>query len=110
MLMDNISQFSAGYLSKLVWCCTSMAVLNVRNLPEEIHAKLRVRAAKAGRSMEAEARAILTAVILKNQPPISHTDLQKWVTQLYGDYKPNQVVETLIAERRQEAAGEFVSE
>ena len=33
-----------------------MAVLNIRNLPDEVHAKLRVRAAKAGRSMEAEAR------------------------------------------------------
>ena len=87
-----------------------MAVLNVRNLPEEIHVKLRVRAAKAGRSMEAEARAILTAVILKNQPPTSPVDLQKWVDQLYGDNKPKQVVETLIAARREEAATESVPE
>ncbi len=83
-----------------------MAVLNIRNLPEEIHAKLRVRAAMAGRSMEAEARAILTAVILNNQTPSSPIDLQEWVTQLYGVYKPTQVAETLIAERRQEAAEE----
>ena len=41
-----------------------MAVLNIRNLPDEVHVKLRVRAAKAGRSMEAEAREILTAVVL----------------------------------------------
>jgi plasmid stability protein len=40
-----------------------MAILNVRNLPDDVHAKLRVRAAKAGRSMEAEARAILIAAI-----------------------------------------------
>ena len=32
-----------------------MATLNICRLPEDIHAKLRVRAAKAGRSMEAEA-------------------------------------------------------
>jgi plasmid stability protein len=32
-----------------------MATLNIRRLPEDVHAKLRVRAAKAGRSMEAEA-------------------------------------------------------
>jgi plasmid stability protein len=29
-----------------------MATLNIRRLPEDVHAKLRVRAAKAGRSME----------------------------------------------------------
>jgi Antitoxin FitA-like, ribbon-helix-helix len=83
-----------------------MAVLNIRNLPDEVHAKLRVRAAEAGRSMEAEARAILTAVILKNQTPTSPSDLQEWVSQLYGVYKPTNAVETLLAERREDAASE----
>ena len=41
-----------------------MAVLNIRKLPDEIHRRLRLRAAKAGRSMEAEARAILTEVCM----------------------------------------------
>ena len=36
-----------------------MAVLTVRNLPEETHRALRVRAANHGRSTEAEVRAIL---------------------------------------------------
>ncbi len=36
-----------------------MASITVRNLPEETHRALRVRAAKAGRSTEAEIRAIL---------------------------------------------------
>ena len=83
-----------------------MAVLNIRNLPDEVHAKLRVRAAKAGRSMEAEAREILTAVILQNQPLTTPTELQEWVTELYGAYKPSNVVGTLIAERREEAESE----
>ena len=39
-----------------------MATLTVRNLPDEALAKLRVRAAQHGRSMEAEARDVLTAV------------------------------------------------
>ena len=30
----------------------AMATLNIRKLPEDVHAKLRVRAAKVGRSME----------------------------------------------------------
>lgn len=36
-----------------------MAMLTVRNLPEEVHRALRVRAAGHGRSTEAEVRAIL---------------------------------------------------
>ena len=36
-----------------------MASVTVRNLPEETHRALRVRAAMAGRSTEAEIRAIL---------------------------------------------------
>lgn len=36
-----------------------MAVVSVRNLPEETHRALRLRAARHGRSTEAEIRAIL---------------------------------------------------
>jgi antitoxin FitA len=39
-----------------------MAILTIRNLPDEVHTKLRMRAAQAGRSMEAEVRAVLVAV------------------------------------------------
>ena len=39
------------------WC--HMASLNVRNLSERTHKALRIRAARHGRSMEAEIRAIL---------------------------------------------------
>lgn len=36
-----------------------MATLTVRGLDDELHARLRIRAAQHGRSMEAEVRAIL---------------------------------------------------
>jgi plasmid stability protein len=36
-----------------------MAVLTVRNLPDEVHRALRMRAAEHGRSTEAEVRTIL---------------------------------------------------
>lgn len=36
-----------------------MAMLTVRNLPDKVHRALRVRAARHGRSTEAEVRAIL---------------------------------------------------
>ena len=39
-----------------------MSSITVRNLPEETHRALRVRAAMAGRSTEAEVRSILESV------------------------------------------------
>ncbi len=43
-----------------------MGNLSVRNLPEEIHRALRMRAARNGRSTEAEIRAILEETV---RPP-----------------------------------------
>ena len=40
-----------------------MAALNIRNLDETVKRRLQVRAARHGRSMEAEARAILTEAV-----------------------------------------------
>lgn len=40
-----------------------MAVLTVRNLPDEVHRALRIRAARHGRSTEAEVRAILASAV-----------------------------------------------
>ena len=45
--------------SKLI----TMAMLTVRNLPDEVHRALRVRAALNGQSMEAEVREILESAI-----------------------------------------------
>jgi plasmid stability protein len=83
-----------------------MAVLNIRNLPRKVHMRLRVRAAKASRSMEAEARAILTEACMKPDPSVSARALQEWVDHLYGKKKPKNVVDVLIAERRRESARE----
>ena len=44
-----------------------MAMLTVRNLPDEIHRALRSRAAKHGHSMEAEVRAILESAVAGEQ-------------------------------------------
>ena len=41
-----------------------MAMLTVRNLPDEVHRALRVSAARRGRSTEAEVRAILQETVL----------------------------------------------
>ncbi|RGE21155.1 plasmid stabilization protein [Leucobacter sp. wl10] len=44
-----------------------MAVLTVRNVPDEVHRALRVRAAEHGRSAEAEVREILRAAVVPSQ-------------------------------------------
>jgi antitoxin FitA len=45
-----------------------MATLTIRGLDEQIHARLRVRAAQHGRSMEAEVRAILADRLAPSAP------------------------------------------
>ncbi|MDO4681644.1 MAG: plasmid stabilization protein [Lautropia sp.] len=40
-----------------------MAVLTVRNVPDDVHRALRVQAARHGRSTEAEVREILAAAV-----------------------------------------------
>ena len=83
-----------------------MAALTIRNLPDEVRERLRLRAAKAGRSMEAEIRAILTEASLAESRRSSADALQAWVNELYGKKKPDGVVDDLIAERRREASSE----
>lgn len=83
-----------------------MPVLNIRNLPSEVHAGLRVRAARAGRSMEAEARAILTRAVLQAEGRRGAAQLPSWVDELYATGKPAGVVDDLLAERRRESERE----
>jgi plasmid stability protein len=91
-----------------------MAVLNIRNLPDEMHRRLRVRAAEHGRSMEAEARAILAEALAGDARTASSREstsakvreLQAFIDKLYGGNKPKNVVDEFIAERRREAARE----
>ena len=85
-----------------------MAALNIRNLPEDVHRRLRVRAARNGRSMEAEARLILEQAV-RDEAALVRADgsaLQERVAELYGRRLPAGVVDELLAERRQEAERE----
>lgn len=46
-----------------------MAILTVRNVPDDVHRALRLRAAQHGRSTEAEVREIL-ATVVKPEPRV----------------------------------------
>lgn len=58
-----------------------MANLTIRNLPDDVRDRLRLRAAEHGRSMEAEAREILADATQhpRRKPAVSIADLQSWV-------------------------------
>lgn len=55
-----------------------MAQISIRNLPDATHRALRVRAARNGRSTEAEARAILTEAVA----PTLHVRLGSLLAQV----------------------------
>ena len=81
-----------------------VTTLTIRNLPDDVRERLKIRAAKSGRSMEAEVRAILTEASVSEQRTANAESLQSWVDHLYGHKKPTGVVDDLIAERRRDAA------
>ena len=58
----------AIFIGVLLLEVSAVVTLNIRNLPDEVQAALRARAAKAARSMEAEAGAILTEACMPRQP------------------------------------------
>lgn len=59
-----------------------MAAVSIRDLDDEVRARLRVRAAQHGRSMEAEIRAILTEAV---SPPTDSTGLAQALLAHFGD-------------------------
>jgi antitoxin FitA len=55
-----------------------MAAITIRNLPDEVHRALRVRAATNGRSTEAEVRDILAKAALPEERLKIGTELRKF--------------------------------
>lgn len=93
-----------------------MATLTIRNLDDKVHAALRVRAAKAGRSMEEEVRVMIaeaTAPALEANPSVeaqlakadaAAEHLRNALRAANNGRLPSGMVEALIAERRAEVA------
>lgn len=85
-----------------------MATLTIRNLPDEVRDKLRVRAAENGRSMEAEARQALVQAYTPGEAwrPATAADRAALARSMLVPYlQPDRsLVEELLAERRAAAA------
>jgi len=60
----------------------ALAALSIRNLDDEVKERLRVRAARHGRSMEAEVRAILTDAVAE---PGESLDLFHTLMDRFGE-------------------------
>lgn len=76
-----------------------MASLHVRNIDEEIVARLKERAARHGRSAEAEHRAILAEVLGSNQPSFDELAARLRERLKGRDHTPSEV---LLRESRDE--------
>ena len=61
-----------------------MASITIRNLDDEVKTRLRVRAARNGRSMEEEARVILRDAVSHEMPPAK--DLATAIHELFKPY------------------------
>ena len=84
-----------------------MAVVPTRRLPDRVHARLRIRATRAGRSKEAEARAILTEACAGDEDEdaalLATLSLPDWVDSLVGPHRGSRVAHELLEDRRAEA-------
>lgn len=80
-----------------------MATLTIRNLPDDVRERLKIRAARRGRSMEAEVRAILCRASLEDDRENAFEALQSWVSHVYHARPPLGTVDALLAERRRQA-------
>jgi plasmid stability protein len=74
----------------------------IRNLDETVKKKLRVQAAMHGRSMEAEARAILAQGVLRNNPAGELSSPTGRFDHLVGLWKERGTTDTLMKDLRGE--------
>jgi plasmid stability protein len=74
-----------------------MATITIRNLDEKVKRRLQVRAALNGRSMEAEARHILTTLLAEDSSPTTKEGLGTAIHKLFA---PLGGVELAVPPRR----------
>ena len=78
----------------------------IEHLPVNVREKLDMKAKASGRTIEAEAAAILSATLeseyVENQltPPDDMDKLQRMVWEAYGGKLPGNVVDEFLAERK----------
>lgn len=83
-----------------------MATLTIRNLPDKVRDRLRIRAAENGRSMEAEARDALIGAYSEATTGLSASERVAKAQKAFAPYRRRgvSIVDELIDERRKAAA------
>ena len=89
-----------------------MATLTIRNLPDPVRDRLRLRAAKRGRSMEAEAREVLAQAVAPDSASTTAAEVAARMRRaqaiVQARIDPSRsLVDELIEQRRRESAEEF---
>ncbi|HEY8567511.1 MAG TPA: Arc family DNA-binding protein [Beijerinckiaceae bacterium] len=81
-----------------------MATLTIRNLPDDVRDKLRVRAARNGRSTEAEVRSLIAEAVGAevSAPRPSVEERVKRLQEAFAPYRSptGSLVDEFVAERR----------
>lgn len=91
-----------------------MATLTIRNLSDDVHAALRVRAARHGRSMEEEVRVLIAAIA---KPEVARSfdradalaaadEIRGLMRAAHGGRMPRDSVDAFLADKRAEVARE----
>ena len=60
-----------------------MATLTIRNLDDDVHARLRIQAAKNGNSVEAEVREVLAEALPKEQ--MTGAEIVRRMQEIFGE-------------------------
>ena len=89
-----------------------MATLTIRNLPDPVRDRLRLRAAKRGRSMEAEAREVLAQAVAPDSASTTAAEVAARMRRAQAIIRARidpsrSLVDELIEQRRRESAEEF---
>jgi plasmid stability protein len=84
-----------------------MATLTIRNLSDEVHSRLRIKAAKNGRSLEAEVRELLTDLSgVRREKPVDPDKavqrIRRMIRKAHGGKMPTGVVDKFLKERRRD--------
>ena len=89
-----------------------MATITIRNLPDPVRDRLRLRAAKRGRSMEAEAREVLAQAVAPDSASTTAAEVAARMRRAQAIIRARidpsrSLVDELIEQRRRESAEEF---
>ena len=91
-----------------------MKTLTIRQVPDDVHESVRIRAAEKGRSMEEHVRQLLAEDAARRskrvEPGAALRELQDHVRGLFDGALPGNVVDDFLNEKRKDAQREWLKD